>query len=214
VPESCPATTTCPVVCAEEESLCPTACKDGLSLCADGSCSVSCDSSIESPCACETRPFACAKVNDYYPNCTTSYAYEYAAYTDCIANQEEALPQVSFTGPVFLFCYFYISGVTLLVIVWCFYNQKVCPIPESVKSLTPTSMITTTVNGEQQEWTQTGYKKNLVGTIIKFLVWTNLWGIQFLLALTTILYYQQQGAILISSPPVFHDAVQVLLAFQ
>jgi hypothetical protein len=156
-------------------------------------------------------------VNDFYPNCTISFAYEYAANTECIENQEEALPQVSFTGPVFLFCYYFLSGVTLLVISWCFYNQKVCPILESVKTLTPTSMITTTtktVDGGQQEWTQTGYKKNLVGEIIYYLVWINLWGIQFLLALTTILYYQQQEAILPRWSPVFHDEVQVLLAFQ
>jgi hypothetical protein len=219
VPKSCPAFTTCPLVCVEEEALCPTECQSGLTLCADGSCSVTCDPSIESPCECEAKSFACAKTNDFYENCTSIFAEYYANNTECIELQEDELKQVSFTGPVFTFCYCFISNVTALVIIWCFFNQRLSPVSDSVHALTPTSMKTVDTDGMLQEWTQTGYKTNIVGSIICYLVWINLWGIQFLLALTTILYYQQQEAILTpidpeQRNPVFHDEVQALLAFQ
>ena len=63
------------------------------------------------------------------------------------------------------------------------------------------------------EWTQTGYRKNWIGYIISLLVWTTLWGIQFLLLVTTLFYYMQQEAIT-RWKPVIEDEVQSLLAFQ
>jgi hypothetical protein len=214
VPKTCPAFTTCPLVCVEEEASCPTKCEEGLLLCADGSCSNACDPSIESPCECESKGFACAKFDDYYNNCTSLFADYYTNNTECIESQEEELEQVSFTGPIFIFCYCFVSGVTVLVVMWCFFNQKLSPVPESVSSLSTTTMRTVDANGIQQEWTQAGYKTNIFGSLLCSLVWMNLCGIHFLLGLTTILYYQQQGAILTNRDPVFQDDVQVLFAFQ
>ena len=137
---------------------------------------------------------------------------EYASTAECIENQEEEIPLISFTGPWFVACYSWIGGVTALVALWCAYNQLISPVDGSIQTLTPISI--TGANSESAtEWTQTGYRKNWIGFIISLLVWTTLWGIQFLLLVTTLFYYMQQEAIT-RWKPVIEDEVQSLLAFQ
>jgi hypothetical protein len=62
------------------------------------------------------------------------------------------------------------------------------------------------------EWTQTGYRATLVGTAIYILVTFTLWLFQFLLFITTLFYYMQQGQINRWSP-VFENEIQVLMVF-
>lgn len=186
---------------------CPTACAEGLSLCNDGTCSsTSCDENLESPCACEALNFTCAKVVAYYDTCQSDFGDFYNSTAECLAEEEAAIPQLSLTGPLFLLCYYWISGVTFAVIVFCFLNQKVFPVQASVQTLTP-------ISHTGDEWKQTGYKVNIVGYLINLLVWTTLWGIQALLLILTIFYYMQQEAVT-RWPPVFQDEVQVLTAFE
>jgi hypothetical protein len=153
----------------------------------------------------------CAKVVDFYDVCKEKYAYEYNETTVCLEEQEDAIEKVSFTGPWFLFVYSWISGVTVLVILWCAYNQKVYPVKGAVQMLRPLDDNDSTENG--REWTQTGYKRNWLGTILYYLVWMTIWGIQCLLLILTIFYYMQQEAIT-RWPVVFLDEGQVLVAFE
>lgn len=194
------------------EDDCPTSCPDGLTLCIDGSCEIECEADLESPCECEERNVTCAKVIDFYDACKEKYAYEYNSTIVCIAEQEDSIEQISFTGPWFIFVYSWISAVTVLVILWCAFNQKISPVPGAVQMLIPVGEVDSPENAKR-EWTQTGYKKHLIGTIICYLVWLTIWGIQFLLFLLTIFYYIQQEAVT-RWPPVFLDEKQVLTAFQ
>jgi hypothetical protein len=209
VPETCPFTTTCPDICVEDEIECPTACANNLTLCADGTCNTFCDDVLESPCACGSLNVTCAKVIDYYDSCQLNFGALYNATAVCIAEEEaEKITKLSFTGPFFLLCYYWISGVTFAVIAFCFVNQKLIPVHEAVQTLTP-------ISNAHEEWKQIGYKKNIIGNFICLLVWTTLWGIQALLLILTLFYYIQQDAVRVAHiQPVFEDEVQVLKAFE
>jgi hypothetical protein len=186
---------------------CPTQCGDGLSLCNDGVCSESCDTEIETPCPCEGLPVACAKVIDLYDTCLDMFQEFYDANAECLDNASSEIPLFSFTEPAFIVCYVWISVVTVLVFVWCLFNQKLCPVPGSVLPLT-------SATGKSTEgWTQTGYRKHYVGSIVRLLVVLTFVGIQFLLFLLTIFYYMQQEAIT-RWAAVFMDEEQVLKAFE
>jgi len=204
VPETCPAVTTCPIVCVASIEDCPTSCEEGKVLCNDGRCEFSCTGDEETACVdrCESMTITCPKVVDFYDACKEKYAAYYDAESECIDSQTEMIPQVSFTGPWFLFCYFWISGVTALVMLWCFFNQKLSPVQDS------------TLPMSELGWSQTGYKRHWLGMIIHGLVMLTLFGIQFLLLILVILYYMQQGIILKNFEPVFQDEVQVLIAFE
>jgi hypothetical protein len=217
IPESCPATTTCPLICVADESDCPTTCTDGLKLCLDGTCMSICDESIESPCECDEAMVACAKVIDLYDSCKSKYEVQYDEYATCLEEQEEAVETLSFTSPWFLLVYFWMVCTSLLVVVWCAYNQKIAPCTEkSIQCLTPISASSNgspTKEFDQNDWLITGYKKHIIGTFLCIIVWITLWGIQFLLFLLTIFYYMQQEAIT-RWTPVFYDEGQVLMAFE
>ena len=207
IPATCPATTTCPLVCVANATSCPTVCGNGLSLCNDGVCSESCDSAIETPCPCEGLPIACRKVIDLYDACFDMFQGFYDANTECVDNALSEVPLFSFTEPAFIFCYVWISVVTVVVFLWCLFNQKICPVPGSVLPLT-------SATGQSTEgWTQTGYKKHFIGSVVHVLVVLTLLGIQFLLFLLTIFYYMQQEAIT-RWAAVFMDEEQVLMAFE
>jgi len=204
VPDTCPAMTTCPIVCVASIEDCPTSCEEGKVLCNDGRCEFSCTGDEETACVdrCESMTITCPKVVDFYDACQEKYAAYYDAESECIDSQTEMIPQVSFTGPWFLVCYFWISGVTALVMLWCFFNQKLSPVQDS------------TLPMSELGWSQTGYKRHLLGMIIHGLVMLTLFGVQFLLLILVILYYMQQGVILSNFEPVFQDEVQVLIAFE
>lgn len=209
IPEECPATTTCPVVCVANLTECPTACGDGLSLCATGNCETDCAAFevYEVPCACDALGIACPKVVDLFPVCFERFQNFYDNNTACVDAQVEAVPLLSFTGPWFLACYFVLAGVSILVMLWCFLNQKIFPVGSSTMTLESTTKASSGV------WTQTGYKTHPIGFVIHILVNLTFLAIQVLLFATTIFYYMQQGSIT-RWPLVFQDEAQVLKAFE
>jgi hypothetical protein len=92
--------------------------------------------------------------------------------------------------------------VTVLIVAWCFFNQKLVPVADSTVPLE---------DGEIPK-TQTGYKRGVVGSIVYVLTTLTLLGFQILLATTCILYYVQQEAIM-RWQPIFEDEEQALFAF-
>lgn len=185
---------------------CPTQCEDGEELCNDGSCKAACLGYEETLCGedaerCNGMPVTCKREIDFYDSCKETYASFYDAEEACIEAQNEEIPLLSFTGPVFLLCYFWISAVSVLTFLWCLFNQKILPVHGSEVAM-----------GEEG-WSQTGYKRHWLGIIIHGLVMSTLWGVQFLLLMLTIFYYMQQGAVT-RWEPVFEDEAQVLIAFE
>ena len=116
---ACPARTTCPLVCVANATDCPTICNDGLLLCNDGICSESCDDGIETPCECDGLPVACAKVVDFYDVCFERFQSFYDTDSECLEAASDEIPLFFFTEPPFIFCYVWISAVTVLVYLWC-----------------------------------------------------------------------------------------------
>jgi hypothetical protein len=205
-PESCPATTTCAPVCVANATDCPTQCEEGEELCSDGSCKPACLGDEETLCGedaerCTTLPITCKREIDFYDSCKEKYAAFYETEAVCIEAQIDEIPLLSFTDPAFMFCYFWISCVSLLTFLWCLFNQKIFPVEGSEVAM------------KEEGWSQTGYKRHWIGIIIHGMVMTTLFGIQFLLFLLTVFYYMQQGAIS-RWEPVFEDEVQVLIAFE
>lgn len=213
VPLECPATTTCPVICVANVSDCPTNCDAGLTLCKTGHCQPNCDDDnddrSDNPCLCEQLNVACAKTVDLYPVCNERFQQFYDNNTECVDGQIDFVELISFAGPWFLVCYIGFGGLAILVVVWCFLNQKVFPVKSSTMPLKAAKAAKQELN---EVWSQTGYKTTILGTTIYILVEFSFLAIQFLLLLTTLFYYMQQGAI--NWPPVFHDEVQVLKSFQ
>jgi hypothetical protein len=147
---------------------------------------------------------------NFYDACKEDYAFEYNETSVCLALQEDAIEKVSFTGPWFMFVYIWLFTVTIVVILWCAFNQKISPVHDAVQVLHPLDFES---SENSKEWTQTGYKFHWLGIIISIMVWLTIWGIQFLLVLLTVAYYMQQEAIK-RWPPLFLDEKQVLTAFE
>jgi hypothetical protein len=203
VPETCPFMTTCPVVCVSSLNECPTACSGNTTLCANGSCQEECTGYEVAPCACPTLPVACPKVVDYYDECFTSFQSFYDANSACLGQQVYPVAPPSFTGPYYMACYLWISTVTVLVIGWCYFNEKLCPYQE----LTCVSVPMRPSSGSKSSetvWTQTGYRRTVIGTTIYLLVLLTLLAIQVLLGVIVVLYYVQVGSIT-RWTPVFND---------
>jgi hypothetical protein len=215
IPDECPATTTCPVVCVADLSECPTACEDGLTLCLTGNCLLDCtehNAHIEAekynnPCKCESLSVACPKVVDLYDNCFVRFESYYNGSSACVEAQEESEPKLSFFCPYFLAFYIELVSVTVMVVLWCLFNQKLAPVTASTRPMQAANNIT------KGDWTQTGYRTNFVGTVIYLLVNFTFWLFQFLLLITTLFYYMQQEAIT-RWAPVFENEIQVLMAFE
>jgi len=205
----CPAITTCPTVCTEAAADCPTNCAEGKELCADGSCKTQCDGTEYNKCAalfaCTT--FSCAKINTDFDTCEEDYRSYYDKASECAWSIKEH-HEVSFWEPAFVFCYVWIIFVTVLVVWWGVYNQRLVKVPNSTLQLEESNA--TSHSG----WTQTAYKYSRAGRFIYFTTMKTWWSIQFLLAMLTVLYYQQQGYILQSYPVWFEDVKQVLFAFE
>lgn len=176
-----------------------------VQLCADGTCSdltagERCDPEAESPCACDALPLACARQVDLYPNgCETRFQDQYDADSECLAAQEESLPQVDFTGPWFLACYIGLSAVTFLMLLWCAWNQRWASVTDSTVPLEGAkladeelevrgSAIPSSSAATNAPWTQTGYKSTFVGMTLYYLVVLAHLIIQFLLLALTVEY--------------------------
>ena len=214
---SCPAITTCRRVCVAKISDCPLEmqCNGTKILCADGTCAEKCVSA-ETPCRYSCAPFACAKnVIDYYDKCQEAYKPYYDFEAKCgAAELAKATHLWTFTEPAFVVLYAWITSVTVIIIVWCFYNQRWDPVPGSTQALQVDS-INAQRQGEVNEGWQTGYKMHPVGLFLHFLTLVTLWGFQILLAWLTIQYYIQQGAINGKNfRQQFNDEQQCLKAFE
>jgi hypothetical protein len=215
----CPVTTTCPIVCVAdvaecpEDALCPGTHPDKeyeadheYELCADGTCvdltaGEVCDDDAESACQCDALPVMCAKQVDLYPYCSTRFQQYYDSDAECLELQEENIPQVSFTGPWFVACFVILSGVTLLMLSWCAWNQRLAYVDGSTVPLESAKLSgdavtsamgakTTLVssNNNNEWWTQTAYKRNFIGMSIYSLVILVAILIQFLLLALTVEY--------------------------
>jgi hypothetical protein len=187
--------TTCPVVCVASVDDCPTTCTGNTTLCGSGSCEEDCSGYEATPCGCPSLPVACPKVIDYYDDCINSFQSFYDNNTACLGEQEYSTPPMSYTEPIFVFGYSWICTVTVLVIGWCFYNEKLYPRRE-VTSVCIQVKHTSKANAEQPEFSmQTGYKRTIVGSLIYIMVVMTLIGIQLVLFSLVILYYVQVGAV-------------------
>ena len=210
LPFDCPATTTCPVVCVADVANCPTACDEGLNLCLSGHCAVDCTEfdTFESPCSCGDFVVTCPKVIDLFDSCFERFQTPYYdEVTACEEAAEEAIPLLSWSGPWFLACYIGLATVSVLVMGWCYFNQKLCPVSTSMKPLMAS------MENSTGSWSQTGYKTHPVGSFLFFLVTASYVGIQILMFYLVIMYYVQQEAIT-RFPVHFQSDVQVLKAFE
>jgi len=159
-----------------------------------------CDDDAESACQCDALPVMCAKQVDLYPYCSTRFQQYYDSDAECLELQEENIPQVSFTGPWFVACFVILSGVTLLMLSWCAWNQRLAYVDGSTVPLESAKLSgdavtsamgakTTLVSSNNNEWwTQTAYKRNFIGMSIYSLVILVAILIQFLLLALTVEY--------------------------
>lgn len=176
---NCPATTTCPLICVNSADDCPSdatcaqanpdsdhefeLCKDGT--CADTSLNESCDPSLESPCECSELAFTCAKQVDFYDSCHSRWHDYYVSNNECIQSEEESLYELQFRPVTSKLLYIPIIVVTVLMFIWCAYNQRLNPVEKSTDVLE-------SHDGEnnEEQWIQTGYRKNFAGLILYGLV--------------------------------------------
>jgi hypothetical protein len=212
----CPALTSCKQVCVPTIADCPIEMlcsgNETETICPDGSCSESCEGHGESPCAYKCAPVACAKVDIDHDSCLELYGPIYDFEAEC--GEEEIAEEIhlwSFTEPGFVFFYSWICGVTVILLAWCAYNQRMSPVPGSIQPLEINSKKPAENKSTTQSW-QTGYKSHPIGITINFFTVVTLLGIQGLLCWLCIQYYIQQEAIT-SLTGTFDDEGQVLLAF-
>ena len=128
---------------------------------------------------------ACAKQVDLLPECSTRFQAQYDVNSECLELQTESLPQVNFTGPWFMACYVGLSTVTILMLVWCAYNQRWARVKGSSVPLESPGLATKNEEdsgmNKNHEWSQTGYKTTFVGMTLYALIILAHWIIQFLL---------------------------------
>jgi hypothetical protein len=189
---TCPLTTTCPNVCVAKVSDCPVdaTCASAsnspdheFELCADGTCAdktlgEACAAELESPCGCSKFPVACAKQVDLWDSCHDKFQEYYDVHHQCLQDEAEALPPPSMTAAPVLF-FLCMLCITLLMFVWCAFNQRLKPVPGSTAELE---------NEHGEKWTQTGYKSSPVGMMMYCLIILGHVSIQVLLLLTSIYY--------------------------
>ena len=178
LPFDCPATTTCPVVCVSDVLNCPTVCEDGLNLCLSGHCAEDCTEfdTFENPCSCGDYIITCPKVADLFDTCFERFQTPYYdEVTVCEEAEEEAIPLLSWSGPWFVACYVGLAIVAVLLVGWCYFNQKIFPISNSMMPLMAS------MDNSAGSWSQTGYKTHPIGSFIFFLVTLSCVGIQVLM---------------------------------
>lgn len=135
----------------------------------------------------------CAKQVDLFTNCESRFQQYYDSNSECLEAQNESIPQVSFTGAWFIACYVLICGVTLLMLGWCAWNQRLAPVSGSTMPLELLASLSESVAGSDrsnmnQGVTQTAYKRTVVGMSIYALVIIVAILIQMLLLFLTVEY--------------------------
>ncbi|KAL3816680.1 hypothetical protein ACHAXA_003870 [Cyclostephanos tholiformis] len=230
---SCPATITCPDICVASPEDCPedAICPINFELCLDGTCAdltagEACDPEAESPCACDALSVICAKQVDLEPKCTERFTSQYDAYMTCVEEQLETVPQVDFTGPWFIACYVILPLLTLIMLIWCAWNERWAPISGSTVPLERAKFLEDILQGSSTSrkvrssqgalrrmksmqsshsddstanevpLTQTGYKTTIVGLVLYYLIVLAHVIIQFLLFALSVEYYVQQESIM------------------
>jgi hypothetical protein len=109
----------------------------------------------------------CPKIVDYYDDCFESYQEYYDLHAECVAEEEENLPQVDFNGVVFRVCYATLIAVTVGMFGWCAWNQRLSPVKGSSVELMAVKM---DGNHNGGKWIQTGYRRSLVGSVLNGLI--------------------------------------------
>lgn len=210
----CPALTTCPLVCLPDVNSCPPSmtCPNGTTLCVDGSCSEdNCTGSNEmlSPCNTIFASAACAKIIDYYNTCLTEFQETYDYYFQYQEDYyEEITNLITFKEPIFIFFYTWIISISTTIVLWCACNERWLSVAGSTQPLQEDLL--TDINASS--WSQTGYRSNILGTIIYAFVWVTILGFHVLLAVISVFYYAQQYVIS-WCPRVIEDEQQVLICF-
>ena len=132
--------------------------------------------------------------------CTERFSSHYDAYTTCLEEQTENLPQVDFTGPWFMACYVSLPLLTVVMLIWCAWNQRWAPIPGSTVPLGSSRgttrstcgalkrMSTSDASAAPGQLTQTGYKTTIIGLGLYYLIVLAHVIIQFLLFALTVEY--------------------------
>jgi hypothetical protein len=168
------------------------------------------DVELDNPCTCSMFPIACPRVVDYYDDCLAMFQPFYDKNT-CLDGDSGSSPasSYSFTGFYYRMCYIWIVAVSMLVIAWCFFNEKLCHRSDQ----TSLPMLTAESRKETPgAWVQIGYQRTIIGTAIYGLVLLTAIGIQVLLLILCILYNIQNGTITRWSP-VFETMAQVEKTF-
>ena len=203
---SCPLVTSCPAICVSDITSCPQAAtcpQDRPLLCDDGSCVTftdGCDASLYSPCAENVcgNAIACAIPVMEWEACPIVFEDAYAEAENCEA-ADWVPSKVSWTDPAFIVGYCWICIVTAMIIGFCAYNQrfapvgKILPLDEFVKARTRRKssypaledMTKSIQQGSDESlyaWTQTAYKRTLVGTSIYALTICTWWAFHCVLA--------------------------------
>jgi Cation transporter/ATPase, N-terminus len=71
---------------------------------------------------------ACPKIVQDYDTCQDLFGAYYTNNSRCIEAVEELVPLVNMaTNPYYMFCYVWISVITVSVMLWCYYNEVLCP---------------------------------------------------------------------------------------
>lgn len=145
---SCPAITTCPVVCVSDLSECREACPSGKVLCADGSCESNrslCDDT-DNPCdRCERK--SCPVYEDAYEQCLED---NQDAYETCDAEELEDLFSFNASAvfaPLSLF-FIWVCLLSINIVVWCRFNHHASATMDLENGQTQTGYTTSSFVGQ------------------------------------------------------------------
>ena len=239
----CPALTTCEAVCvAQSVSNCPRdlqchnvteqLCPSGRACVTDLSdCPTTANVEEENPCAVNPcgNTVACLRVNLFLEECTEKYDSFYQTAWDCGKDDPRLVHKggathsgalIGWTTPLHIFFYVWICVVTVLLLGWCAYNQRIAPVGIAIP------LHDFTMGGKRRRssysslegadepalWSQTGYKRTFIGTTIYVLVMTTLIGFHALLASLVGFYYAQQRGYGPARP--YESDTEVLFAFE
>lgn len=232
----CPAKSTCEAVCVINITDCPDEliCEDRTQqLCDNGRiCVQDLVDCPEEDNPCGSNPcgntFACLRVDMNLGECQ-QYDSFYKKSWDCGVEDPRLVHKggsthsgdtVGWTTATHIFFYTWICLVTVLLFGWCAFNQRFSPVGQTVPlhdftmggKRRRSSYSSLEGSNEPVLWTQTGYKRNWVGTTIYIMVMMTLMGFHALLASLVAFYYAQQRGYGPAYP--YENDIEVLYAFE